>query len=301
MLYNRVQIKGVHYRVIVKEVDINNIISIKNEIKLIGQQIIISINQEEYDMSNFDFKKESFEKLVNFFRKNKLVDKYLSVDDFDSNESIVVLLALTYLENKFYYNDDLYELSFAYAVPLNRDVYLMEFTIDNLEDCLETNNIVFLECDTLYLCEKVSRIGYERVCKKNKKTIHNNEQIIIEQIPFSTDFFEFWEQYNFIRFGEKQQKKFMEFFLKLYNSSAAFKLYRYCLNGEVFAYNVLYYSQDQEVIYDVLFPWIKNESVYRIGIYSIIKNLQRAVEREWGYSICYGQFEYKDQLWKYLN
>ena len=145
MLYNRVQIKGVHYRVIVKEVDINNIISIKNEIKLIGQQIIISINQEEYDMSNFDFKKESFEKLVNFFRKNKLVDKYLSVDDFDSNESIVVLLALTYLENKFYYNDDLYELSFAYAVPLNRDVYLMEFTIDNLEDCLETNNIVFLE------------------------------------------------------------------------------------------------------------------------------------------------------------
>ena len=285
---------------IISEVDRDNTLLRKNEFAIQVQQKEIRINQEQYDMSSFDFKKENFEQLVEFFRKKNIMDKYFLVEDFASDEDIVVLLALTFCGNKFYYHNDLYELSFAYAVPLNRDIYLMEFAIKYLEDCLKTHNIVFLKCDTLYLCEKVSKIGYEKVSKRNRKTVQNNEQVLIEQVPFSTEFFDFWEEYDYTRFGERQSKEVKDFFWKVYNSSPAFQLYRYSQNGETFAYNVLYFSQNQEVIYDVLLPWKNGNSVYRIGIYSIIKNLQMAVERGWGYSICYGQFAYKDQFWKYL-
>lgn len=285
---------------IISEVDRDNILLRKREFAIQVQQKEIKINQEQYDMSSFDFKKENFERLVDFFCEKKAINKYFFVNDFASDEDIVVLLALTFCGNKFYYNDDLYELSFAYAVPLNRDTYLMEFAVQYLEECLKTHNIVFLKSDTLYLCEKVTKIGYDKVCKKNRKTVRNNAQILIEQIPFSSEFFDFWEEYDYTRFGERQSKEFKEFFWKLYSSSPTFQLYRYSQNGEAFAYNVLYFSQNQKVIYDVLFPWENANSVYRIGIFSIIKNLQMAVESGWGYSICYGKFEYKDQIWKYL-
>lgn len=273
----------------------------KGKIVLYANQNVIRTKQKVYDLQSFDYNKESLMKLVKFFRKEELENVFLEVEDYSSEENTVVLLALTLLGNKFYQCGNLFELSFAYAVPLYKDNYLMTFVIENLSDCIKTHNIVFLKSDTLYICQKVERTVYEKISKKNVKTIERNENVVIEEVPFSFDFFAFWEDYDYIRFKEKQSDEFKRFFSKVYNSSKSFRLYRYSIDGKPFAYNVLYFSQNQKIIYDVLFPWIKCNSVYRIGIYSIIKNIQMAAERNWGYSICYGQFEYKDQIWKYLQ
>ena len=253
------------------------------------------------DLHLFDNKKESIMKIVEFFREETLEKGFFEVEDKFTERDTIALLALTFLGNKFYYSGVLFELSFAYAVPLNKDHYLMEFVLENLNDCLKTHNIVFLKSDTLYLCQKVGLTAYEKISNKNRKTVKRNEKVVIEEVPFSSEFFDFWESYDYTRFGERQSDEFKAFFWKVYNGNSAFRLYQYRIDDRIIAYNVLYFSQNQKVIYDILFPWIKCNSVYRIGIYSVIKNIQMSAERNWGYSICYGQFEYKDQIWKCLQ
>lgn len=89
-------------------------------------------------------------------------------------------------------------------------------------------------------------------------------------------------------------------FYKFVFKNSQFKLYKYEVNGKSVAYNVCYYSEIQRVIYDVAFPWTTYADTYRLGIFSIIVNLKRALDENWGYSLCYGKYDYKNSIMKYL-
>ena len=258
------------------------------------------LNEEKYDLSLFGKTKEQFAYLIELLRRKEAENRLFSVDECDSDYGLMILLGLTILNNVFIFNDDYFELSFAYAVPLGRDEFLKKFTMDNLSDCFGTHNIVFLKSDSLYIKAHLDEDGLGRLCKKNKKTILLNKDVAIEQVPFTDRFFQFWEKYDYERFNEVQTESFKNFFKNVYTSTSAFRLYQYSKNGEVFAYNVLYFSENQKIIYDVLLPWLKKKEIFRVGIYSAIYNLKLAADLNWGYSLCYGKFPYKDQIWKYL-
>lgn len=217
-----------------------------------------------------------------------------------SNNEILLLLALTQMKNRFFIDHEEYELSFAYAVPLNKDSYLMDFVLSNLEYCLKNNQIVLLPSNSLFLYESIDQTAFDAICHKERKTIRRNEHIEIKEADFSEDFFAFWKEYDLVRFNENQSQEFVDFFKTVY-ALKSFKLYAYYSNQRVVAYNVCYFSETQKVLYDVLFPWLPEKSIYRIGIFSVIENLAKALKMDWGYSICYGIFEYKTQLLKGLK
>lgn len=225
----------------------------------------------------------------------------LTIIDYKKTKmETMVLLALTKLNNHFVVENEEYELSFAYAVPLNRDLFLLGYVIDNLEYCLDNNQVVLLTSKSLYLYETINLEAFNKILNREKRTIRRNTHVRIQEVSFTDSFFDFWKKYDLARFNEKHSDDFMMFFKKVYDLDP-FKLFAYYSHEKIVAYNVCYYSETQKVIYDVLFPWIFDNSVCRIGIYSIINNLSIAVKMGWGYSICYGIFDYKTQLLKDLK
>lgn len=231
-----------------------------------------------------------------------IVNQRLYIADFEQNSdaNIIVLFVLTLLNNTFIYNEKDYELTFAYAVPLNKERYLCNFALSIFEKCIGNGQLVFLPADTLCIQKKISKEKYLKLCHFERKTISRNEKIIVKEVPFTDDFFEYWKNYELQRFGEIQEKSIRDFFMEVY-SDLHFKLYKYSFNGETVAYNVCYYSDEQKVLYDVLFPWNDKMNVYRIGIFSILINVKRALDLKWGYSLCYGIFDYKTEILKRLE
>ena len=263
-----------------------------------GNTIIIDSQKLFFDFYNL---KSCYQTIVYNLLKICHRDTQLEVRNFENNDlDILALLGLTELGCSFIYNAKVFELSFAYAVPLNRDNFLKTYTINNLDACLKNGQIVFLPSDSLYIVDHIEEDAIKLIHRKEKRTIKKNLETIISHANFTQDFFDFWKRYDFNRYGETQTDAFIRFFKNVY-SSASFELYEYIYDNEIVAYNVCYLSQNQKVIYDVLFPWEKSNNVYRIGIYSMIKNIEKAFSMGWGYSICYGKFDYKDSIFKLLK
>ena len=239
---------------------------------------------------------EEYEFIYSFFKQYIKPHSWVFVSDYlPTDVNIIVLYILMLLNCKTILDGKEYELSFAYAVPLNRDNYLKKFVLDNLRFCLKAKQIVFLPAETLYLFNTIPQKGLLRIIHDERRTIRRNVLTSIEEVDFSSDFFDFWKDYDRVRFNEIQSREFQEFFKYAYDTDF-FHLFKYTVDDHLIAYNVCYYSENQKVIYDVLFPWKEYYKAYRIGIYSMIINLQRASKIGWGYSICYGKYKYKNDI-----
>lgn len=267
---------------------------------------VICVNEGTVQIHNtsetINYGTDAVNKIKNWFIEAGIVNQRMYVADFEQNSdaNIIVLFVLTLLNNTFIYNEKVYELTFAYAVPLNKERYLCDLTLSIFEKCIRNGQLVFLPADTLCIQKKISKEKYLGLCHFERKTISRNEKTSVKEVPFTDDFFEYWKNYELRRFGEIQEKSIRDFFMKVY-SDLHFKLYKYSLNEETVAYNVCYYSDEQKVLYDVLFPWDDKMNVYRIGIFSILVNVKRALDLKWGYSLCYGIFDYKTEILKRLE
>lgn len=254
-----------------------------------------------FDGHKFMVGSYNLQMIVALFKELKVVHLRLNVLDIKhSNFDIEILLALTLLSNSFIWNDEEYELSFAYVVPISKDMQVRNYILGNLEECLLSGQIVFLPKSSFYLFKNINKNDLQRILKRERKTIQKNQDTKIKEVESWSDFFPFWREYQNKRFGQDISEFYIKFFKKIYISQS-YKLYQYEIDNNIIAYNVCYYSDDQRVIYDVLFPWKKDSNVYRIGIYSIIMNMKHAFEIGWGYSLCYGIYQYKNSIMKHIK
>ncbi len=272
--------------------------TINNNNCIVSEKQLIC-NSQKYALAVH--KNDNLNNLVFFLNKNNFSRCVLKVENYNkTSEENIVLFALTLLECDFVMEVKSYELSFAYAIPLKADKHLRDFVKNNLGLCLSNHQLVFLPSDTLYLYEMIPEGGLKKILHDERKTIKKNSGTQIKKIPFSNTFFDFWKEYDWLRFGEMQSIDFQNFFKLVYNDEH-FQLYEYSVNDNIVAYNVCYFSDTSKIIYDVLFPWKNLEFVHRIGIYSMLINLQHAFDLGWGYSICYGIYEYKNTILNKLN
>lgn len=271
-------------------------------IKNLNKEIMFIVNKKEIKFENIylNFEKYSYQKiykrLIKIFQEKQYSAEVLFIEDYEATFiDIILLLVLTKLNKKFIYNNENYELSFTYAIPLYKEHVLFDFVIKNLSLCIKNRQIVFLPHNSLYLYKKINEIHLNKIFKDEKRTLLKNKDIKIIKTKFNKDFFDFWKNYDKTRFGENQSNDFQKFFKILYNKFN-FHLYKYVLDNDIIAYNVCYLSNEQKVIYDVLFPWINSKKVYRVGIFSMLYNLKQAFHMDWGYSICYGIYDYKNKI-----
>lgn len=255
-------------------------------------------NQIEFSTENkFLFK---LDELINFFENFEVTDNKLDIVDVKSEPKATELLfALTCLKNSFYIAGVLYDLTFAAAVSIKDDIFIMDCIKKYPYEYLYSGQVYIMPHSDLYLYKKISIKSYFKVCNRERKTIDKNKKVIIREVSFSEEFFEFWKAYYRERFQIIVNEEYLSFYKFVFKNSQ-FKLYKYEVNGKSVAYNVCYYSEIQRVIYDVAFPWTTHADTYRLGIFSIIVNLKRALDENWGYSLCYGKYDYKNSIMKYL-
>lgn len=256
-----------------------------------NNQIIVSVGNE----CLFEL-----DKLIIFFKDIGLVNIKLNIADIKYEpKATEVLFALTCLNNSFYITGELYDLTFAAAVPIGNDAFIMNCIKYHLHEYLCSGQVYTMLHSDLYLKKKISLESYLKISDKERKTIAKNKKVNIREVLFSEEFFEFWKTYYKERFQVIVDEKYLSFYKFVFKNSQ-FKLYQYDVNRKIVAYNVCYFSETQKIIYDIAFPWIVYENTYRIGIFSIIVNLARALNKGWGYSLCYGKYDYKDSIMKYF-
>ena len=239
-------------------------------------------------------------KLISFFKDIGLVNSNLDIVDIKYEpKATEILFALTCLNNSFYISKNLYDLTFAAAVPIKSDAYIMNCIKYHPYEYLSSGQIYIMLHSDLYLSDKVSLESYFKICHKERKTIRKNKRVNIQEVLFSDEFFKFWKIFYLKRFQLNVDEKYISFYKRVFNNPK-FKLYKYTIEEKIVAYNVCYFSETQKIIYDIAFPWIKCKDIYRIGIFSIIVNLTRALNMRWGYSLCYGKYDYKDSIMQYL-
>lgn len=66
--------------------------------------------------------------------------------------------------------------------------------------------------------------------------------------------------------------------------------------GEVIASAVVCLHESSKVAFDLMAAWQLRHARLRPGIYSAVYNLTDAERHGYRYSLCYGQFPYKDHV-----
>ena len=65
---------------------------------------------------------------------------------------------------------------------------------------LYSGQVYIMPHSDLYLYKKISIKSYFKVCNRERKTIDKNKKVIIREVSFSEEFFEFWKAYYRERF-----------------------------------------------------------------------------------------------------
>jgi hypothetical protein len=67
-------------------------------------------------------------------------------------------------------------------------------------------------------------------------------------------------------------------------------------DGEIIARSAVMLHERSRTLFDLMAVWWPRHAHLRPGIYSAVHNLQDAQERGLRFSLCYGQFPYKDHV-----
>lgn len=260
---------------------------------------VITIKQDHIKYSKSHIK-SFFRIMLNTLKNNKILKKILYIDSLPKNNiDTCVLLGLAMNKNRFFIGKELYDLTISYAMPIGNDKRIIKFIFKNLKSCLKNRQLVLQKRSDLYIQTKINEKKLKKIFHDEKRTLNRNKNIKIQKVNFSKKFFKFWNNYDNRRFKETHTKDFEMFFKRLYKLDN-FVLYKYTFLDNVIAYNVCYFSNDEKILYDVLFPWEKSNYAYRIGILSILNNLVKAYNMKYGYSLCYGVFDYKNSIFNKL-
>ncbi len=142
-----------------------------------------------------------------------MTDNKLDIVDVKSEPKATELLfALTCLKNSFYIARVLYDLTFAAAVSIKDDIFIMDCIKKYPYEYLYSGQVYIMPYSDLHLYNKISIKSYFKVCNRERKTIDKNKKVIIREACFSEEFFEFWEAYYRERFQIIVNEEYLSFY-----------------------------------------------------------------------------------------
>lgn len=203
---------------------------------------------------------------------------------------------------KIKFKGEPWDLVLAYAIKINCSPTIQEFIRRNWSECIRTKNLVLLKADSLNIIkrEDINVSSINRMVRAEKRTLLRNRSTNIERVEFCDEFWEFWESYNLKRFGSRLTEESLFFFHMFYGTNEKIRLYRYSMDGNTTAYNVLFVDDHDRTVHDMLFLWSMDFSRLRLGVFSIIRNFELAFNLGYSYSLCYGNFEYKRDIMRWF-
>lgn len=227
---------------------------------------------------------------------------YKGVLNCETKADYALALLINNYFSKVYDNSfmESYDLTFCYAFPLYEQTTIKSKIIKNLDIINKVKFLVYQNTNEYMLYKVIGKdkelhnllFHYRNIMKKCN-CINVKKSYKIENI------FNNWKDFYMNRFGKKYTEDEVNAFLCILNEEDYY-INDYYVDDYIVCSNLIYHDNVHKIIYDILAPWDLSYKKMSLGIYSILFTVKQAVNFKCDYSLCYGNLEYKNELFKHF-
>jgi hypothetical protein len=209
-----------------------------------------------------------------------------------SGGDALLLLALSSQWPEFTADESPHHLTLAYALPLALDIAWWEWAARRSSDLVRGRQLVTVPAANLVAVEPAGDLErrHRRLLKQ-----HAVAGTVMHEHGDHAAFLLRWSAFSQRRYEGTPTRDEQEALGAVLAMSGC-TVREFISDGEVIARSVVCRHDPSRTIFDLIATWEPQHARYRPGIYSGVYNLLDAARQGYRYSLCYGQFAYKDDI-----
>jgi hypothetical protein len=183
-----------------------------------------------------------------------------------------------------------HHLTLAYALPLALDAGWRDWAEQHADLLVRSKQLVPVPATDLVAVEPDSvRI------RRHRRLLRRHADTHVKEHHDLADFLGHWSAFTHWRYNYLLPDHERAALLAVLQASGC-TVREFIHNGEVVARSVLCAHTASRTVFDVMATWHPRHARLRPGIYSAVHNLLEAADSDFRFSLCYGQFPYKDDI-----
>jgi hypothetical protein len=209
-----------------------------------------------------------------------------------SDGDALLLLALSSRWPEFAADGSPHHLTLAYALPLALDIAWREWADHHSSDLVRGRQLVTVPAANLVAVEPAADLErrHRRLLRQ-----HAVAGTAVHECGDHAAFLSHWSAFSQRRYEGAPTRDEQEALGAVLTMSDC-TVREFISHGEVIARSVVCRHDPSRTIFDLMATWEPQHAQYRPGIYSGVHNILDAARQGYRYSLCYGQFAYKDDI-----
>lgn len=183
-----------------------------------------------------------------------------------------------------------HHLTLAYALPLALDARWRAWAADHAELLIRGRQLVAVPASDLVAVAPDGQAG-----PRHRRLLRRHARTEVTQHGDHARFLDQWSAFTTWRYGRPlpaEERAALHALLAM--SGCVVREFAHA--GETIAHCVVCLHDARRVAFDLMAAWHPRHARLRPGIFSAVHNLTDATQRAWRFSLCYGQFPYKDEI-----
>jgi hypothetical protein len=209
-----------------------------------------------------------------------------------SGGDALLLLALSARWPEFTVDESRYHLTLAYALPLALDRAWREWAGREADGLVRGRQLVAVPASHLVAVEPAGNLErrHRRLLRQ-----HAASGTRVREHEDHGAFLSHWSAFSQRRYDTALTQDEREA-LRTVLAMSGCTVREFTCRGEVIARSVVCRHEPSRTIFDLMATWEPRHARYRPGVYSGVCNILDAARQGCRYSLCYGQFAYKDDI-----
>ncbi|WP_165984057.1 hypothetical protein [Streptomyces sp. YIM 98790] len=183
-----------------------------------------------------------------------------------------------------------HHLTLAYALPLALDAEWRRWAEQHASLLLRGGQLVPVPASDLVAVEPCGAVAV-----RHRRLLRRHTATGVKEHQDYGDFLRHWSAFTHWRYGRPVPDHESAALLAILDASGAV-VREFIHRGEVIGRSVVCLHEASRTVFDLMATWQPSHAPLRPGIYSAVHSLLDAADRGLRYSLCYGQFPYKDDI-----
>ncbi|MBI3687496.1 MAG: GNAT family N-acetyltransferase [Actinobacteria bacterium] len=183
-----------------------------------------------------------------------------------------------------------YHLTLAYALPVALDPRWRAWAAERADLLVRGRQLVAVPATDL-----VAVVPNPDTDRRHRRLLRKHGETEVREHADHGDFLHHWSTFTTWRYGRSLPDHERDALRELMAMSGCV-VREFTRSGEVIARSVVCLHERRRVSFDLMATWHPRHAALRPGIFSAVHNLTDALHRRMRFSLCYGQFPYKDEI-----
>ncbi len=216
------------------------------------------------------------------------------------SEAIILAHAWTKLRTLYCANSkEKFHLVFAHAFPVPdiESKFCMSLFL-HMEDVVSLGQILILPCSEFWLVNPSNLNQLVSASTQLQKIATKNRGVTVRKTLELHGILASWERFCLERFNSVVDPSLLKLLLDLYESDSdrSFFVKEFYFKSVKIAESLLLEDRKEGILYDMLVPWNQTHKGLSPGLFSGLSNIHDAFSLGLKYSLCYGNYPYKELL-----